>query len=686
MNNIFEPINNFNLPDFTKINPFDFPPALAAARAEHLKEILDIVNNKSIPTFKNTIEKLEFSGKNLEFIQNIMGILTLSCTNDELNLIDEQETVKSTKHSNDIIFNHELWKKVEFVYLNGKNGLEKELKSTNNTINQELLDESWRLVETTYKMFLKVGANLSEDKKEQLKAFNEEESRLGVKINQFIQKEKEKGIIFSADELTGLNYSLDRLEKVDDKYKLPMENTTVQSALSFLDKEETRKKLWEVSLSRNSTTSEYDTTGMIVELERIRAKKAELLGFNSHAAKVLDAQQTKTPERMMNLLLEVAQKSSQKSVNEMNEMGFTAINPWDRAQVERKFRETNFNLDEDELRKYFSWDNVLKKGLFYTAEVLYGLKFKKRDDVIGFHQDVESYEVFNEKNESIALFMVDPWERNGKFGGAWMMNLLNQSKSLNKKPVITNSLNMVKPGPGEQALLSMDEVNTAFHEFGHALHGILSNVYYPSLGGTNVATDFVELPSQIHEHWILHDEVVSNYAIHAETGEKLSPDTIEAIKRAQNFGCGYSYSELSQAALVDLTIHMRTANENAFTVDTLKGFEKETLNSFNLYDQNIPPRYSMNYFSHIWGTGYSASYGAYIASAVLDCDGFAWFKENGGFTRETGRHFEETILSRGNTKPPEELYIDFRGRNAEPSYFFQIKGLEQSPKLKLKFK
>jgi peptidyl-dipeptidase Dcp len=657
----FAPVTSYGTPDYASLRAEHFPPAMAAARDLHLSEIHAIATNPAEATFANTFEAMERAGRDLGRVMGAFALLTSSCTDEALRVVEAEEAPRTAAHADALFMNTGLWARVQKVHAQGREGCPS--------------DEAWRLVTTTVDAFRRHGAHLGPDEQRALEALNQQEASLGVAMQQRILLAREEGVLCTREELDGLaENEILLLDRVHGHYRLPLDNTTIQTRLADLARPDVRQKVWQASCQRNQT-GEHDTRELFTELERVRSARAGLLGFPTHAHLVLDNQQTRKPERMEALLASVAGPAQIKVKEEAVAMGLAGEGSLpDRAKAEREYRERAFSLDDEAVRSYFPWNQVLD-GLFRSAQALYGLTFQAREDIPVHHEDATAYEVFNEHGQAVALFLVDPWERQGKLGGAWMLDLVTQSGLLDQRPVATNHLNLAKPAPGQPALMSLDEVQTAFHEFGHALHGILSDVTYPSLSSLFVPTDFVELPSQIHEHWMLHPDLLPHYARHVETGEIIPETMVEAIRQGAKFGQGYAMAELAAAAWLDLQWHQRPAGVAKIEASDVAEFEAQVMSQGGFDPTVAPPRYGTAYFNHIWGGGYSASYGAYIASAVLECDGFAWFNEHGGMTRDNGRHFAQTVLAAGHTRPVDELYRSFRGRDPDIGALLADRGL-----------
>ena len=665
----------FQAPDFTKIKDSDFEPALMEGLKEQLEEINNIANNTEEPTLENTLVALEKSGQLLTRVNNVFDMLSGANTNDVLQDLQEKIAPKMAALSDAIYLNDKLFARVKQVYQKKED--------------LNLDKESARLLEYYFDEFKKAGANLTEDKKEKLKEINEELATLSAKFtNQLLDAAKAGALVVdSKEELKGLSESAinSAAQKATEngkegKYLISLQNTTQQPVFQSLENRDTRKKLFEASITRAEKGDENDTRATILRMAELRIEKAELLGFPNYAAWKLQDQMAKNPENVETFLAKLVPPAIANAKQEINDLqqvidkekGGFQLQPWDWNFYAEKVRKERYDLDEEQVKPYFELWNVLENGVFYAANQLYGLTFKQRDDIPVYQPDMKVYTVIDQDGSELALFYCDYFKRDNKSGGAWMSEVVGQSKLLETKPVIYNVCNFTKPAEGEPALISWDDVTTMFHEFGHALHGLFADQMYPSLSGTSVARDFVELPSQFNEHWALYPEVFKNFAKHYKTGENMPQSLVDKIKNSTTFNQGYALTELLAAAQLDMQWHIIPAGEKIISVDE---FEKEALKNTNLDIPQVPPRYRSSYFLHIWSHGYSAGYYAYLWAEMLDEDAFAWFEENGGLTRENGQRFRDMILSRGNTEDLEKMYVDFRGREADIQPMLKGRGL-----------
>ncbi|MBV9111112.1 MAG: M3 family metallopeptidase, partial [Gemmatimonadetes bacterium] len=578
------------------------------------------------------------------------------------------------------------------IYLNGR--LFGRVKSIyDRRASLGLTPEQTRLVERYYRTFVRAGANLSEADKARMRELNREESTLSTAFTTKLLAATKGGAIVGADraELAGLSDAeiaaaaeAAKQRGMEGKYVLPLQNTTQQPVQVSLENRALRQRVFEASTQRAEHGDANDTRETIRRLAQLRAQKAQLLGFPSYAAYSLDDQMAHTPEAAIKLLTDLALPATQKAHAEGARIqqeidrqhgGFT-LAPWDWQHYAEQVRKAEYDLDQSQVKPYFLLDRVLQDGVFYAANQLYGLTFRERHDIPVYHPDVRVFEVFDADGKPRALFYCDYFKRDNKGGGAWMDNFVDQSGLMGTLPVVFNVANFQKPAPGQPALLTFDDVTTMFHEFGHALHGMFSNVQYPTLSGTNVPRDFVEFPSQFNEHWALDPQVFAHYARHYQTGAPMPAQLVDKIKRSRTFNQGFATSELLQAALLDMAWHTLPASAPMQDVDA---FETQALNRFGVSFDAVPPRYRTSYFAHIWGGGYAAGYYAYVWSEVLDDDAYSWFVEHGGLTRQNGQRFRDMVLSRGSTQDPGALFRAFRGRDPQVQPLLENRGLTTPP-------
>lgn len=646
----------YHTADFNKIKDKDFKPALLEGMRRQIEAIDKIVSNPDEPTFENTIEALERSSDLLDRVSSVFYLLVGAHTNDELKEINNELSPKFAAHSDAINLNDGLFQRVKTLY------------NTKESLN--LNDEQKRLIDVYYQGFERSGANLNETQKEQLKKLNQEIATLNTKFgDQLLSATKQGGVSFTKEELDGFSEeALESIKQADGTYLIPLNNTTQQPDLVSMKNKDARKKLFEQAWIRAEKSDANDTRETLLTLVKKRAEKAKLMGFDNFAEWSLQGTMAQTPANAIQILKDLspyavnAAKEEAKDIQalinkEADPFTLTAAD-WD--YYAEKIREEKYAINQNELKPYFEMNAVLEDGVFFMAKQLYGLSFKERKDIPVWQEDVKVYEVFNEDGSKVGLFYADYYQRDSKRGGAWMSNIVGQSKLFDQLPVIYNVGNFPKPAAGQPTLLSQDNVITMFHEFGHALHGFFADQTYPTLSGTSVSRDFVEFPSQFHEHFAFEPSVLKNYAKHYKTGEVIPDALVEKMKKAQNFNKGYSMTELLGASLLDMEWHVISADANIADVDK---FEQEALQKYGLDLATVPPRYRSSYFSHIFAGGYASGYYSYKWSEMLDFDAYAWLEENGGMTRENGQILRDKVFSKGNSVPLDKLYNDFRGKN-----------------------
>ncbi|MDQ1121222.1 peptidyl-dipeptidase Dcp [Pseudoxanthomonas winnipegensis] len=666
----------FQAPPFDKIQDSDYLPAFEEGMQQHLAEIRKIADNPEPATFANTLEAMERSGETLTRVSRIFFGLVQADTNDARQKIQEEIAPKLAAHQDEINLDPKLFARIKSLY------------DQRDTLNLD--PEQKRLVEYEYQEFVRAGAQLSDADKATLRKLNIEETTLATQFHTRLVAAATAGAVVVDDKakLDGLSdgdiasAAQDAAaRKLDGKYLLALQNTTQQPVLASLKDRDLRLQVMSASQTRAEKGDANDTRQTVQRLAQLRAQKAKLLGFDSYAAYSLSDQMAKTPDAALKLLTDTVPAATAKARSEAAEMqkvidaqqgGFklTAAD-WD--FYAEQVRKAKYDLDEAQIKPYFELDNVLKNGVFYAATQLYGITFKERTDIPTYHDGMKVYEVFDQDGKSLALFYTDYFKRDSKSGGAWMDEFVGQNGLSGTKPVVYNVCNFTKPAPGQPALLSFDDVTTMFHEFGHALHGMFSNVKYPTLAGTATSRDFVEFPSQFNEHWASDPKVFAHYAKHYQTGEAMPADLVEKIKKSRTFNQGYATTEYLSAALLDLSWHTLPADAPLQDVDK---FEADSLKKYKVDLAEVPPRYRTTYFDHIWGGGYSAGYYAYFWAEVLDDDAFEWFKEHGGLSRKNGDIFRDKILSRGNTVDLATLYRDFRGKDPSVAPLLENRGLK----------
>jgi len=672
----------FQAPPFDKIKDGDYQPAFEEGMKQHLEEINKIADNPEPPTFENTFIPMEKSGQLMTRVMQAFNAVSGANTNDTLQKVQEEEAPKLAEHQDAIVMNDKLFKRIETIY-EQRDSL-------------KLDPESKRLVEVTYKNFVRGGAKLSDADKTKLKDLNKEESTLSTQFTNKLLAATKAGALVVDDKskLDGLSdgdiaaaVEAAKARKLDGKWVIPLQNTTQQPALQSLNDRATREQLFKASWDRAEKGDANDTRDMIARIAQIRAEQAKVLGFSSYAAWKLEDQMAKTPEAALTFMDKLAPAATARAEREAKDIqdvidqqkGGFKVEAWDWNHYAEQVRKAKYDLDESQIKPYFELDNVLQNGVFYAANQLYGLTFKERKDIPVWQPDVRVFEVFDKDGTSMALFYCDYFKRDNKNGGAWMSNLVDQSKLMGTKPVVFNVANFTKPAPGQPALLSFDDVITMFHEFGHGLHGIFANSQYPSLSGAATARDFVEFPSQFNEHWATDPKIFANYAKNYKTGEPMPQDLVEKIKKSKTFNKGYDMTELVSAALLDMSWH--SLGPDAPKQDPDK-FEADALTKAKINLSYVPPRYRSSYFQHIWGNGYAAGYYAYLWTEMLADDAFQGFVDKGGMTRANGDRFREMILSRGNTEELGKMYKDWRGKDPSIEPMLLNRGLKEAPQKK----
>ena len=659
---------DYGAPDFTKIKDEHFMPAILKGMELQNEEIARIVANTEAPTFKNTILALEESSKTLDNVNAVFGALAGANTNDVIRSNQKELAPKFSKHGDEILLNTKLFERIKTVY----NGL----------ASSELDAESKHLVKEYFKNFSKAGANLSEDKKKELKDINAEIASLSNDFGKKGVDAMKKGGVIVADTKKLKGFSEEKIKSIekDGKFEIQLINTTQQPSLQTLENREVREELYKKSICRTEG-GDFDTTELVSKMVVLRAKKAKILGFDNYATWSLQGTMAATPDKVFDMFKNLIPGSLDKAASEVKEIqaeikkngGDFKLKPYDWNHYAEKVRKSKYNLDEEEVKQYFEINNVLEKGVFYAANKLYGITYKKRTDIPVYHPDVLVYELFEEDGSKLGLFYGDFFARNSKRGGAWMSAFVKQSKLRNQKPVIYNVCNSPKPAEGKPALISFDEVETMFHEFGHALHGLFGNQTYASISGTSTARDFVEFPSQFNENWATHPEVLNNYALHYKTGKVIPDALLKKIKAAGTFNQGYSMIENLCSSSLDMQWHTLGADER---IEDVAKFEEDALVKMKLKVDEIPPRYRSTYFAHIFSGGYAAGYYSYLWTEMLSHDAYDWFKNNGLLTRANGEKFRKEVLSKGNTMDYAEMYKTFAGRNPQAAPMLKARGLK----------
>ena len=663
-------------PPFDRIENKHYAPAFERGMEEHMQDIDTIALNEAPADFDNTILAMEQAGMLLDRVATVFYALTSAHTNDDMEKIRSDMAPKLSAHSDKILLNSSLFARVDDLYKNRESlGID---------------EEGVRLIEKYHTDFVRAGARLSKEQKDRLKEINSEIAILQTTFSQNILKEVNALaiVVDTKEELDGLSDAAieaaaneARSRGLSGKYVIALKNTSGQPSLSSLTNRALRQRIHETSLSRGSRGGEFDNRENLTSVLRLRAERAKLLGYENHAAYVLENQTAQTPQAVNERLLSLAPKALMNAKQEAEDLQSMIdaegkdfkVKSWDWDFYTEKVRTERYSFDASQLKPYFEMNNVLQNGVFYAANQLFGLSFTERFDLPIYQENVRVFEVFNEDSTTLALFIYDGYARSSKRGGAWMNSYVSQSKLTGDLPVVANHQNVVKPPKGEPTLLTFDEVITMFHEFGHALHGMFSDVNYPYFSGTSVPRDFVEYPSQVNEMWAVWPSVLKNYAIHHETGEAMPQELLDKVLSTQKFNQGFTTTEYLAASILDQALHQLSADQLP-SKDELLAFEANALQNGGISFDVIPPRYRSTYFSHIIG-GYSAGYYSYIWSEVLDADTVEWFRENDGLKRENGDHFRFTLLSRGGSKEALMLFKDFRGRDPDIQPLLDRKGL-----------
>ena len=665
----------FQAPPFDKIKDDDYQPAIEAGMAQQQAEIRTIADNPAAPTFDNTIVALEKSGRLLDRATAVFFGVTGANINPTLQNVKTIEAPKLAAHQDFLFLNTKLFARIAALYKErGTLGLDA---------------ESLRLLERYYDDFVHAGANLSEADKTEMRKLNEQISSLEDAFNTKLLAATKDGAYATGDKaaLAGLSEAqiagaaqMAKDRKVEG-FVVPLQNTTQQPDLASLSNRSTRQAMFEHSWNRAERGDANDTRDTIAHLAQLRAQKAKLLGFASFAAWTLDNQMAKTPEAALQFMDAIVPAATAQAAREAadiqgvidSQKGGFQVQAYDWDFYAEQVRKARYDIDDEQVKPYFELDNVLKNGVFYAATQLYGITFKERHDLPVYQADVRVFEVFDADGKHLARFYCDYFKRDNKNGGAWMSNFVGQSRLLGTSPVVYNVANFAKPAAGEPALISFSDVVTMFHEFGHGLHGMFSDAEYPTLSGTATARDFVEFPSQFNEHWASYPAVFAHYAKHYKTGAPMPAELAAKIRKAETFNKGYDMTELLAAAELDMQWHFLPASAPLQNPDE---FEKQALDKTHLNVSYVPPRYRSSYFSHIWDTGYSAGYYAYLWTQMLADDGYQWFEEHGELTRANGDRFRKMVLSRGNTEDLAKMYADWRGAPPNTKAMLKHRGLE----------
>jgi peptidyl-dipeptidase Dcp len=672
----------YRLPPFDRITNADFKPGFEQGMAEQRREIDAIANNPAAPSFDNTIVAMERSGRMLARVSAVFFNLSSSNTNDEIDKIESEMAPRLSAHQDSIYLDSRLFARVQALY------------DKRQTLGLDA--EGQRLVERYHTDFLRAGAQLSDADKQKLKAMNERLSSLTTQFQQNVLAATQAGAVTfdSKAQLAGLSDSqiaaaaeAAKSRGADGKYVITLQNTTTQPVLAQLSDRGSRERIYRASVARGNGGA-GDTTGIVAEIVALRAERAALLGYPTHADYVLEEETAKTRTAVNKMLGELAPpavanarreaaKIQQVIDAEAGKNGTKSfrLEPWDWQYYAEKVRVAEYSFDESQVKPYFELDHVLIDGVFYAASQLYGVSFKERHDLPVYQKDVRTFEIFDTDGSPMGLILIDYFARDNKQGGAWMNSFVEQSALFGTKPVVVNNLNIPKPPDGQPVLLTFDEVTTAFHEFGHALHGLFSDVQYPLFSGTNVPRDFVEYPSQYNEMWATDPKVLANYAKHYQTGEAMPQALMDKVIAAQKFDQGYAATEYLAAAMLDQSWHQISAAQAPNAAGVMP-FEVAALEQAGVDYYAVPPRYHTTYFSHSFAGGYSAGYYAYIWSEVLAADTQHWMRTHGGLKRDNGDFLRKTLLSRGGSEDALALFRDFYGRDPEVQWLLEKRGLD----------
>jgi peptidyl-dipeptidase Dcp len=662
----------YELPPFADIKVEHYLPAFYEGCTQQLAEVQAILDTPGAATFENTIVALEKSGQMLMRMLLVFYNKSSSDTSDALDAIEEEMAPKLAAHQDAIQLNPVLFKRIKDLY-DAREAI---------GLNSE---DAW-LLERYYKDLIHAGAHLTEAQRDRLKELNEELSKLETQFGKNVLADTNDlaVLVDTIEELDGLSENeiaaaaaaaKDRGH--DGKWLIGMVNFTGNPVLDSLTNRELRKKIMEASKQKANRANENDNKPVILQIVKLRAERAQLFGKDTHSEHVIAVQTAEHPDNVHAMLRKIAPAAVRNARAEAEDLKKSAgadIESWDWGFYTEQVRLEKYNIDTTKMRPYFELERVLHDGVFFAATKLFGITFKERPDLVTYHPEARAFEVNNEDGTKVGLFIGDFYTRDSKRGGAWMNNLVDQNFLSDQLPVVVNNLNIPKPPAGKPTLLTYDEITTLFHEFGHALHGLLSQVKYPRVSGTSVQRDFVEFPSQVNEMWILWPEVVENYARHHETGEKLPQEWIDNLNAARTFNEGHATTSYLSAAILDLAWHQLTT-EQAATVTDVEAFEAQAIKDYGLDFAPVPTRYRSTYFSHIFAGGYSSGYYGYIWSEVLDADTVDWFKENGGLLRANGEHFKNTLLGRGGSIDSMQMFRNFRGRDSKIEPLLKRRGL-----------
>jgi len=674
----------YEMPPFDRIRVSDYVPAFEQAMAEHLHEVAAIANNSAPPTFQNTIVALDRSGQALQRVSLIFDELNANNTSDAMQKIDTQMSPRRSAHEDAIYLNHALWRRVDAVYAR--------------RASLKLDPESLQLLTRWHARFVRAGARLGTVDQARLRALDAQIASLMTRFGQNVLKATADGavVVDRVEDLKGLSAQqisaasqAAAARGLKDKWLITLENTTQQPVLANLDNRPLRERIFKASVQRGLGGA-TDNRAVVIAIVKARAERAALLGYDTHAAYAIEDESAATPAAARDLLLKIApvalararqeaaglQQLIDAQASSTGTQSFM-LQPWDWEFYSEQVRKARYHFDQAQVAPYFELNRVVQDGVFYAAHELYGLTFRERKDLPVYQPDVRVFEVFDANGKGLGLFIADYFARDNKQGGAWMNAYVEQSRLLNRKVVVSNNLNIPKPAAGQPVLLTFDDVTGLFHEFGHALHGLLSDVEYPSLASPETPPDFVEYPSQFNEMWAREPKVLAHYARHYQTGAPMPAQLLAKVLEAQNFDAGYATTEYVEAALLDLAWHQLHAVQVP-TPDQVPTFEQSALRDVGLDYAPVPPRYHTSYFSHIFDDDYSAGYYAYLWSEVLARDTGAWMHARGGLTRPNGDAFRRKVLSRGRTAEPLELFRGLYGRAPDIGPLLEYHGLEHN--------
>lgn len=662
----------YQLPDFAHISSEHYLPAIKIGVEEARSTYSAIIAETSEPTFENVVLPLERPSDTLHRATTIFFNITSADGTDELLAMEGEVSELLTSLENELYLNPEIFARLDAVYQNRHSA--------------HLTDEQIRLTEKLHQQFTLAGAALSDADREKLASLNLKIAQAQTEYGQQVTRDLNKAAVLftEEDEIKGLSASVRESARVaaqeaghETGWLITFELFTQQQALSSLENRDSRERIYTSSIERG-----HETWAMAAEIAALRSQKAALLGFESFAALAVADRTAQTPEAVEKLFAQTITPAMRNADLEAEKIaalaakdGIEDIKPWDWMYYSERVKAQEFAVDVDALQPYFVLDRVIEDGVFYAANRVYGITFKKRDDLVGYHPQVRIWEVFDADGSELGLFLGDYFTRDTKRGGAWMNNIVDQSFAEGTKPVIVNNLNIPAPAEGQPAFVTFDEVNTLFHEFGHALHGLFAASEYRSLSGTSVERDIVEYPSQVNEMWMLHPEILPNYAKHFETGEVVPAEAVEAIKRAEQWGEGQGTVEYLRAAALDWAWHAQPATLDAEPIENPRAFEKDALTKMGLWHELVESRYRTSYLNHTFAGGYEAGYYSYLWAEVFDADTVAWYEENGGLSRENGDAFRQNILAIGGTKPIPEGFKNMTGREAQIEPLLKRRGL-----------